>query len=200
MSLIQQVFDVKGSVSIIDIGGSRYYWELLNRDFLTSRKVSVTIVNISETGESTSLFSFEKGDGCALRYSDESFDIAHSNSVIEHVGDWQKMQAFARETKRVGRAYYVQTPSYWFPIEPHFGFPAFHWLPRSIRVALLRNFSIGHFEVCGSEEEATELIDGARLLKFGQMRSLFDDALFVREKFGPLTKSFIAIRQGQIVP
>jgi hypothetical protein len=162
--------------------------------------VSVTIVNLCETGESTSLFSFEKGDGCALQHPDKSFDIAHSNSVIEHVGDWQKMQDFARETKRVGQAYYVQTPSYWFPIEPHFGFPAFHWLPRSVQMALLRNFPIGHFEVCRSEEEAAELIDDARLLKLAQMRNLFDDGQIVREKFGPLTKSFIAVRQGQLVP
>ena len=55
-------------------------------------------------------------DGCHLPFADDAFDMAFSNSVIEHVPDHE---AFSRELARVGRSYYVQTPNKWFPIEPH---------------------------------------------------------------------------------
>jgi hypothetical protein len=35
----------------------------------------------------------------------------------------------ARETVQVGRSYYLQTPNFWFPLEPHYGVPFIHWLP-----------------------------------------------------------------------
>jgi len=43
------------------------------------------------------------GDGCALPQGDDSYDIVFSNSVIEHVGGWQKQKAFAEEVRRVGK-------------------------------------------------------------------------------------------------
>jgi ubiquinone/menaquinone biosynthesis C-methylase UbiE len=52
------------------------------------------------------------GDGCALKFDDGSYDIVFSNSVIEHVGSWEKQQEFAAELRRVGGALWVQTPAY----------------------------------------------------------------------------------------
>src|SRR3546814_10323990 len=66
-----------------------------------------------------------------------SFDIAHSNSVIEHVITWDNMKNFARETRRVAAWHYVQTPYFWFPVDPHFyKLPFYHWLPRPLRAKL----------------------------------------------------------------
>src|ERR1017187_2845994 len=59
------------------------------------------------------------GDGRAVPFRDAAFDVVFSNSVIEHVGDAQSQRAFAREVARVGRAYWVQTPNRWFPVEQH---------------------------------------------------------------------------------
>jgi hypothetical protein len=194
--MIQAIFDAKGAVSIIDVGGEPRYWDLFPGEFLVSRNVTINLVNLTKRGKDTSLFQCEEGNGCALRHANQSFDIAHSNSVIEHVGSWSDMEAFAHEMRRVGRAYYVQTPSYWFPVEPHFGLPGFHWLPRSARIALVQRYPVGHYEACRSEDEAAELVDSARLLTTWQMRRLFGDAQIVRERLGPLTKSVIAIRQS----
>jgi Methyltransferase domain len=60
------------------------------------------------------------GDGCKLNIPDESYDIAHSNSVIEHVGSWERQKQFASEIRRVGKSFWVQTPAREFFIEPHY--------------------------------------------------------------------------------
>ena len=70
----------------------------------------------------------EKGDGTNLRFADREFPIAYSNSVIEHIPK-HLQRAFADEVRRVGERYFVQTPNRWFPIEPHYLVPAWHWLP-----------------------------------------------------------------------
>ncbi len=63
-----------------------------------------------------------------LPFADGAFDLAYCNSVIEHVPP-ERRAAFARELRRVARGWYVQTPAWSFPIEPHALLPAAHWLP-----------------------------------------------------------------------
>src|SRR5437773_7652080 len=36
---------------------------------------------------------------------------------IEHVGDAERQRRFANEIARVGRAYWVETPNRWFPVD-----------------------------------------------------------------------------------
>src|SRR5438477_6967224 len=48
-----------------------------------------------------------QGDGTALVYTDRSFDVAFSNSVIEHIPHGQQA-AFAAEVRRVATSYFVQ--------------------------------------------------------------------------------------------
>jgi hypothetical protein len=106
-----------------------------------------------------------------------TFDIVHSNSVIEHVGDWPKMLSMAQEVRRLAPAYFVQTPNYWFPIEPHYKLPLVQYLPNSIRRA-----------VTGDDP------DRIRLLSARQMRRLFADASLWRERVFGMTKSLVAVR------
>ena len=39
--------------------------------------------------------------------------------------------------RRIASAYWVQTPNFWFPIEPHFLMPGWQWMPRAVRTELL---------------------------------------------------------------
>ena len=125
------------------------------------------------------------------RPTTDQFDAVYSNSVIEHVGEIEDMRRMAQEIKRVGKRYYVQTPYLYFPIEPHFVFPLFQFLPISWRVYLLRHFNLGWVD--RSERTNAEAdVRSIKLLSKTQFRSLFPNAVIAGEKFMGLTKSLFA--------
>jgi len=134
------------------------------------------------------------GDGCALPFADKSFDVLFSNSVIEHVGTWERQQAFAREARRVGRRLWVQTPAREFFIEPHLIAPVIHWLPHSWQRRLIRNFTVRGWLERPGPRDVEEFLAEVRLLTFAEMQSLFPDCTIMRERFLGLTKSYIAVR------
>lgn len=147
LGMAEEVSQKKGEVRVLDVGGSRRYWKIVPDHVFDDLNMRFTVVNIPGDGqpqEETDRFSFQFGNGCDLEFKDYSFDIVHSNSVIEHVGGWNEMQAFARETRRLAPRYFVQTPYRYFPIEPHFMFPYFQLLPLSWRTWLMTKMDLGH--------------------------------------------------------
>ena len=132
--------------------------------------------------------AFVRADGRALPFADGEFAIAYSNSVIEHVVGPEDRRRFAAELRRVGERYFVQTPNRWFPVEPHALLPLVHYLPRSLGRRLWR---------LGVSDDPFE---DTRLLGAGELRELFPDALIVRERVGPLTKSLIAAGPAERIP
>lgn len=200
-ALVGAVHAVKGAVRIIDMGGTPEYWQRVGIDFLRSHRVQITITNLHETelargSRDVDIFTFGTGDACDLKdIADNSFDIAHSNSVIEHVVTWEKMERFAAETRRVASWHYVQTPYFWFPIDPHFyKMPFFHWMPPSVRAKLLMRFPLAHAGCVPTLGKAYRIVEGAKLLDAAQMRILFPDSSLSFERFFGLPKSMIAIR------
>lgn len=77
-------------------------------------------------------------DGCALPFADQSFDIVYSNAVLEHLPNWEAQQRFAGEVCRVGRAWFITTPNFWFPIETHYHLPLVQFLPTPWQQGLAR--------------------------------------------------------------
>jgi SAM-dependent methyltransferase len=73
--------------------------------------------------------AYVQGDGCSLPFADETFDVAFSNAVLEHVGDAERQRRFVEEAVRVSRRVFLTTPNRWFPIEVHTRLPLVHWLP-----------------------------------------------------------------------
>ncbi|MBT3915524.1 MAG: methyltransferase domain-containing protein [Rhodospirillaceae bacterium] len=183
-----ELFNLKDSDSILDVGGG-----ILNWNYISIRpKITIGNINIEDRDEER--FSFRNIDGTNLPYKDDSFDIAFSNSVIEHVGDWDKQEQFAVEIQRVAKNYYVQTPNKWFPIEPHFVSPLIHLLPRNIFRKLLPFLSLWYWVNRPSKQHVDKIFSQTKLLSESQMRELFPDAKIIREKFLFFSKSIIAVR------
>jgi SAM-dependent methyltransferase len=114
-----------------------------------------------------------------LPFAEGEFDLVYCSSVIEHVPPARRA-AFAAELRRVGRGFYVQTPAYSFPIEPHALLPFAHWLPASLRRPYWRLGAAGQWEQIS-------------LLRRGEMERLFG-APALPERLGPLAKSWICVR------
>jgi len=175
-----ELVPAEGGVRILDLGGTPEYWRALPALYGLPN-VEITILNLDRRERADQNLAVRYGDACATGLPDNSFDIVHSNSVIEHVGDWTRMEAMAGEVRRLAPSYFVQTPNYWFPVEPHYKMPFVQFLP-----ALLRN----------RIRDAVFPNDSIELLRPGQMRSLFPDAALWRERVAGLTKSLVAIRAG----
>jgi hypothetical protein len=115
-----------------------------------------------------------------LPFEDGAFDLAYSSSVIEHVAP-ERRAAFAAEVMRVARGWFVQTPAFSFPIEPHALLPFAHWLPPGPRQ---RYWRLG---AQGSWEEIA-------LLRRGELAALFPGSEVRAERFCGLAKSWISVR------
>ncbi len=179
---------------ILDIGGTPFNWRLL------SIQPAVTVLNTprgqEEAGDPG--FTFVSGDGCRLPFGDRSFDIVFSNSVIEHVGSAEKQREFAREVVRVGRAYYVQTPNRFFPVEQHLLTPVLHLLPRRWQLWIAPRFTVWALLVRPSPDRREfyiqHYLNDVRLLTKRTLGELFPEDGVRCEKWLGLNKSLIVVR------
>jgi hypothetical protein len=195
LDLIDTIPNTGHPLRILDIGGWREYW--LDKSPLIPRPHHITLLN-TEAGEAGDR-DVIIGDARSMpNVADNSFDVVHSNSVIEHVGQWRDMMAMANEVRRVAPAYFVQTPYYWFPVEPHAQTPLIHWLPESWRLRLVMAAKLGpHWSKGETVDHAMRTIQDATLLDRKMFGALFPDATIVSERFCGLTKSMMAIRQSR---
>jgi methyltransferase family protein len=197
VELIASIAKAKGRCRIADLGGRADYWgHLFDRAFLEASGVHITLVNTEDMPVvEDPMFTSVQGDATSMpQYADDAFDLVHSNSVVEHVGDWPRMEAFAAETRRLAPAYYAQTPYFWFPVEPHFSAPFFHWRSEQGRARSLLRRRHGWVDRAADVGEAMRAVQHARLLDRTQMRFLFPDAELHDERVLGLTKSLIAVR------
>jgi len=177
-------------VWILDIGGTEQYWRMMNLP--NHAGLSITLLNLEARAVTLPGCVSVRGDARSLEFDDQSFDVVFSNSVIEHVGDFHNQMRMANEARRVGKRYFVQTPNRYFPIEPHFVFPLFQFLPIQWRVWLLTHFNLGWFARMTDRDEARQVVEGIRLLGRDEIKTLFPGALIYEERFFLLTKSFVA--------
>ena len=184
-----------GSCRIIDIGGRVEYWNPI-LPTLNAVEAKITVVNLEKTQPKPGpMFDFAYGNACDLSaYADKSYDFAHSNSLIEHVGRWPEMKRCAEEIGRVADSYYVQTPYLWFPIEPHFRAPFYAWLPEQTRARLLMALDLGYIGKAATLDQAMADVQSINLLDHAQMKALFPDAKITFERVLGLPKSMIACR------
>lgn len=196
--IIDDYIAAKGHCRIIDLGGTRGFWDVWKSE-LDFAHLSVDCVNLFPDSDPNTTdmpnVRMTQGNACDLAgVADGAYDLAFSNSVIEHVGSWSNKKAFAREAGRVARSYAIQTPSFSFPIEPHARSLFLHWLPDPLRYRIHLARTTGFYPKAANLDEAMASLEDARMLDLRQMRYLFPDAVMEKEKFFGLTKSFTAVR------
>jgi ubiquinone/menaquinone biosynthesis C-methylase UbiE len=136
--------------------------------------------------ENKGIFNSVGGSALDLsEYSDGQFDIVFSDSVIEHVGDYNNQKQMAKEFRRVAKNYYIQTPNHNFFFEPRFRMPFIHFLPKTARAFLVNKFRQKKNDL----EHARNRVEGITLLTIRQMKELFPGATLYEEKFYGMTKS-----------
>jgi len=160
-----------GSARVLDLGCGRVGLRALEPG------LDITGVDIVDRPDYPG--AFVRADASAgLPFAADEFDLVYCSSVIEHVPRGRRA-AFAAEVRRVGRGWYVQTPAYAFPIEPHSLLPGAHWLPARLRRPYWRLGAAGEWQEIS-------------LLRRAELERLFGPAL--PERFGPLVKSWVSVR------
>jgi len=188
-----EMFNPGPDTRILDVGGYHHTWR---KSGVGSRIHLLNIHSIEYVPlEDDPPFEDSVGDGCALPFEDKSWEIIFSNSVIEHLGTQGQQRAFAAEAMRVGKAFWIQTPSRWFFFEPHLMTPFLHYLPVGMRRMLMKNFSIWGWAFRPSPGEVDDFLAEVRLLTYREMQELFPGCVILRERFLGMTKSLIAVRR-----
>jgi len=184
-------FRVSSRLRVVDVGGSPFNWSF------APEVPSLVLANLRAPGDASSLPDGVRhviADGTRLAFADDAFDVAFSNSVIEHLGTPERQAAFASELRRVARGLWVQTPARSFPFEPHLLAAFVHWLPRRWQRRLLRRFTLWGVLSRPSPERVERFLAETRLLGRREMGLLFPDCEIRRERFLGLTKSYVAVR------
>jgi hypothetical protein len=185
MQRFLQVMQITGGERIIDLGGTIDFW------LQVSVPLNITVLNLPGSTDPVvppthHTIRFVHGDACAVRgEADGRYDIAFSNSVIEHVGDAIHRAAMAAEVQRLAPAYWVQTPSIWFPIEAHSHMP-FWWLyPRALQQFFFARWRVKLPAWC-------EMIETTTVLHREEVERLFPNGQVWTERFVGFAKSYVA--------
>ena len=177
-------------VKILDIGGTPEFWKDAGLD---AADVEITLLNLDLVETDLPNVVSIVGDATDLSaFADKSFDIAFSNSVIEHLFNFQSQQKMAQEAQRVSTYHFIQTPNFWFPIEPHWVFPCFQYLPKTIKIFLTRYFNLGHIKHLKTWGDAKQQVEEIQLLSRSEMARLFPESTIWEEKLLVFSKSFVA--------
>ena len=179
-------------LKILDVGGTSSFWERMG--FAGNADVEIVLLNLYDQEVANEHMRSVVGDAADMSmFPSRSFDVVVSNSVIEHLPTLELQHRMASEVLRVGRRHWVQTPNRRFPLEPHFLFPLFQYLPVSVRAWLLGHMDLGWYKREKDPGAARSAVLSVRLMKGSELRSAFPESRLVTERAFGLVKSFIAI-------
>jgi SAM-dependent methyltransferase len=182
---------------VLDLGGNIEIWASIKMQL----PLSVTLLNTTlDRGDSPRHWRHPRngvtcqcvvGDACDLSaYDDGAFDIVFSNSVIEHLGDDQRVAAFCAGVRRVGRSYWVQTPCWLFPLEAHTRLPGFWLWP-----APLRRLQARRIDDARRQEPWFCPMETTRHFRLAKLRTWLPDAEVYTERLAGLPKSWSLYRR-----
>jgi hypothetical protein len=174
---------------VVDIGGTANSWRAA-----PARPLHVTLVNITAIEAPDDWCTAVQADASELpdHIAGQQFDLVYSNSVIEHVGGHAPRMRMAQTIASLAPHHWVQTPYRYFPIEPHWLFPGFQFLPVAVRSRISRTWTMGHIR--SDDASAVADVQGVELLSKTEMRAYFPESELYCERFLGLTKSLVAVK------
>jgi hypothetical protein len=189
---LRGAFPEIGSMSVIDLGGTAEAWLRA-----PVRPAMVYIVNLEPQPEDPPApwIRADQADACDLpaHVRDGRYDLVYSNSVIEHVGGHAQRARFAEAVHKLADRHWVQTPYRYFPVEPHWLFPGFQFLPLAARAELSRRWPLVHTR-SRSWDEGLRAAMGVELLSRAEMAYYFPHSTLMSERMGGMVKSLIAMK------
>ena len=209
-SILQKHFLINKDTKILDLGsenGANINRVLYGTE-ANSKNVYIADINPENLNEGQKRFGYKPvpvAESGVLPFQNDFFDIVFCSSVIEHVTipkikvwksfsenrfkkeSFQRQKEFAKEIKRVGKQYFVQTPYKYFPIESHTWLPLIGILPRWLLIPIL---------YCTNFVWVKRTKPDWHLLNKRQMKQLFPDAQIIEEKMLGLTKSIMAVHRS----
>lgn len=175
-------------IKVLDIGGTLKFWEAMECKYFNNMHIALLNKEEQEIPLHYKNIISVIGDATDMsQYKNQEFDIVFSNSVIEHVGDFEKQKRMVEEVKRVGKHYFLQTPNRNFFIEPHFHVPFFQFFPLRFQVFLLQKKKHNRIK---EYDKALELAKSVRLINKKELTMLFPNVKIRKEKFLFMTKSY----------
>ncbi len=183
-------FNPEKPIHILDVGGTDYFWKCSQVPNIPG--VTITLLNLQQEKTSHPHIQSLVGDGIAMKeFEDKKFDLVFSNSVIEHVYNYENQAKMASEILRVGKRYFIQTPNKHFPIEAHYAIPFAQYLPKRLVLFFLTKTRVSRMTKW-KKEDAQQYLDEIRLLNEKDMKRLFPDSKILKERTLGMTKSLTA--------
>lgn len=184
-------FDEAESMSVIDLGGSVDAWVRA-----PTHPASVHVVNLEpQPDQVPAWIRSDQADACSLpaHIAGGSYDLVFSNSVIEHVGGHAQRMRFADAVHKLASRHWVQTPYRYFPVEPHWLFPGFQFLPLNVRAGISCNWPLVHTP-SRNKADGLRAAMGVELLSCTEMAFYFPDSRLRFERMIGAVKSLIAVK------
>lgn len=185
-----ETFPSLADMRVLDLGGTPDSWRLS-----PVLPKAVTTVNLQLLESSTPNIVAVQGDACDLpvEIASDHYDLVYSSSLLEHVGGHVQRQKLVDNIHQRADRHWIQTPYRYFPVEPHWLFPGFQWLPYEMRVRVSMKWNRGHIRTY-TRHEAEDQVDEIDLIGISQMRRYFPSSTIWYERFAGLIKSLVAIK------
>ena len=88
-------------------------------------------------------FTYKQQDARDMScFADQSFDLAISVGMMEHIGHLPDLHKMAQEIHRIAKEYVIVVPYRYALVEPHFKFPFFQLLPTEIQSNLVHTLNL----------------------------------------------------------
>jgi len=191
---IKLLVSQKETFKILDIGGDIAYWKNLGWQDQKCRIYLLNLYKIDIEEKDAGNFQAVIGNALSLPFVPGEFDLVFSNSVIEHVGSVENQKKFAEQVTKLCDRYIIQTPSFWFPLEPHSLIPFFQFIPHRVRALLIMAFNINYFPKARTYKEAVTVSRSTLMFTKKEFQKLFPGTEIHVERLFGIPKSYTIIK------